>query len=396
MRRAVKTTRPLAILLAAAGLAVAATTAQAPTPAQAGPRALLGLMDDGLFTGQPDVAFQAVDQLHPQIIRYDADWAVVAVRKPKNAANPNDPAYHWAGVDTLVTRAHQAGIAVVLTIAHTPTWAGGTAKHNHAPRKGSDLQNFAYAAATRYSGHFKGPDGTVLPQVTRWEAWNEPNTNTHLSPQYVCVKGKGFWCRGGHFNLVSPTTYAGILNAIYTGVHKAGTKYHVNEQVAGGATKPGGDGPTAAEPSVNPTTFVTALAKRHPKLDAYAHHPYRVPGAKCQTCGGLVTIDNLSKLLKAVDKGWPGRRLHLWLTEYGAQTKPPDPLGVTLAQQSTMLRHAVQVMRKNPRIDMLIWFLIRDQKSTGSLASGWQSGLAYVNGNKKPIWNVFSSLAESQ
>ncbi len=51
---------------------------------------------------------------------------------------------------------------------------------------------------------------------------------------------------------------------------------------------------------------------------------------------------------------------------------------------------------KNPRVDMLIWFLIRDQKSTGSLASGWQSGLAYVNGNKKPIWNVFSSLAESQ
>ena len=226
-------------------------------------------------------------------------------------------------------RAHDAGIAVVLTIAHTPIWAGGTAKHNHAPKKGSDLQNFAYAAATRYSGHFKGADGTVLPQVTRWEAWNEPNTNTHLSPQYVCINGKGFWCRGGHFNLVSPTAYAGILNAIYTGVHKAGTKYHVKEQVAGGATKPGGDGPTAAEPSVNPITFVNALAKRHPKLDAYSHHPYRVPGAKCQTCGGLVTIDNLSKLTTALDKGWPGRRLHLWLTEYGAQTKPPDPLGVT-------------------------------------------------------------------
>jgi hypothetical protein len=396
MRRAALTTRPLAILLAAAGLAAAATTAQAPAPAQATPRALLGLMDDGLFTGEPQVAWQAVAQLHPQVIRYDADWAVVARKKPRAATNPNDPAYDWSGVDALVKQAKTQNIAVVLTIAHTPVWAGGTAKHNHAPKKGSDLQSFAYAAAVRYSGHVKGPDGTLLPQVTRWEAWNEPNTNTHLSPQYVCIKGKGFWCRGGHFNLVSPRAYAGILNAIYNGVHKAGSRYHVREQVAGGATKPGGDGPTAAEPSVNPTAFATALAKFHPKLDAYAHHPYRVPGARCQTCGGLVTIDNLGKLTAALDKGWKGRRLHLWLTEYAAQTKPPDPLGVSTRTQATMLRHAVQVMRKNPRVDMLIWFLIRDQKSTGRLASGWQSGLSFINGNKKPVWNVFASLAQAE
>jgi hypothetical protein len=397
MFRAALTTRFLAILLAATGLAVAASAAQGPAPAQgrATSRDLLGVMDDGLFAGQTDVAFQAVQQLNAQVIRYDVDWPAIAKRRPHSATNPNDPAYNWSTVDRVVAKAHEDGVAVVLTLTHTPTWAGGTSRHNHPPTRGIDLRNFAYAAAARYSGKFKDSNGDLLPQVTRWEAWNEPNFGTHLSPQWQCIAGRGFWCRGGHFILLSPREYAGILKAIYAGVHAAGSRYAVREQVAGGATKPSGEGPTASVPSVSPIRFVQELAKFHPPMDAYAHHPYRVPGARCQTCGGLVTVGNLSTLIRTLDKGWPGKHLHVWITEFAAQTNPPDKIqGVTLAQQTAMLRQAVTLMRRSTRIDMLIWFLIRDQQASGgALSHGWQSGLAFVNGSKKPVWNAFASLA---
>ena len=46
---------------------------------------LLGVMDDALLGNVPDVAFPAVQQLHPQVIRYDLSWARTAPRKPADA-----------------------------------------------------------------------------------------------------------------------------------------------------------------------------------------------------------------------------------------------------------------------------------------------------------------------
>ena len=43
---------------------------------------LLGVMDDALLGNVPDVAFADVEQLHPQVIRYDLSWAHTAPRKP--------------------------------------------------------------------------------------------------------------------------------------------------------------------------------------------------------------------------------------------------------------------------------------------------------------------------
>ena len=75
---------------------------------------------------------------------------------------------------------------MLLTIEVTPKWAGG-GTGNKPPVNMAKLQAFAYAAATRYSGqHIVPSTGQVLPAVTRWEAWNEPNTTSHLKPQYSC------------------------------------------------------------------------------------------------------------------------------------------------------------------------------------------------------------------
>jgi hypothetical protein len=45
--------------------------------------------------------------------------------------------------------------------------------------------------------------------------------------------------------------------------------------------------------------------------------------------------------------------------------------------------------RKNPRIDMMLWFLVRDE---ANIKTGWQSGLETIRGKKKPAWNTFRSL----
>ena len=50
--------------------------------------------------------------------------------------------------------------------------------------------------------------------------------------------------------------------------------------------------------------------------------------------------------------------------------------------------------RANPRIDMLIWFLIRDEQVRQPFAAGFQTGLSFTNGRLKPAWSVFRSLAQ--
>jgi hypothetical protein len=383
--------RLLTTLLAALALtAVAASGASADQGrARSGPM-LLGVMDDALLGNVPDIAFADVAKLNPQVIRYDLSWAHTAPRKPAVATDPNDPAYDWARADQVVLRSDALGIPVVLTIEVTPRWAGG-GTGNQAPANMASLQAFAYAAATRYSGqHIIPSTGQVLPAVTRWEAWNEPNTTSHLKPQYSC--------RCAAAKPVSPTIYARILKAIYTGVHSAGTRAGVLETVAGGATKPNYSGPKTYEPAVAPLRFLLELGKRHPPLDVYSHHPYRTDAGK--KVGQApnpndIAFADLPRLIKGLDQAFPGKRLKLWVTEFGLQTKPPDNFqGVSLSYQSQQLRRNVTAARANPRIDMLVWFLIRDEQVRKPFAAGFQTGLAFTNGKAKPAWSVFRSLAQ--
>ncbi len=383
--------RLLTPLLAALALACAAAVPASAEQgkARSGPM-LLGVMDDALLGNVPDVAFGDVAQLHPQVIRYDLSWARTAPRKPAVGTDPNDPAYDWTMPDQVVLRAAALNIPVLLTIEVTPRWAGG-GTGNKPPVNMRTLQDFAYAAATRYSGqHIVPATGQVLPAVTRWEAWNEPNTTSHLKPQYSC--------RCSAAKPVAQIAYARILTAIYKGVHAAGARVGLSETVAGGATKPNYSGPKTYEPAIAPLRFLRELAKRRPPLDVYSHHPYRTDAGKKK--GQVINPNDIAfadlpRLIKGLDKAFPGKRLKLWVTEFGLQTKPPDTFqGVTLSYQSRQLRRNVASSRANPRIDMLIWYLIRDEAIRKPFAAGFQTGLAFNDGRPKPAWAVFRSLAQ--
>jgi hypothetical protein len=79
----------------------------------------------------------------------------------------------------------------------------------------------------------------------------------------------------------------------------------------------------------------------------------------------------------------------IWVTEYGFQTAPPDRLfGVSFSRQAAYVKQSFAIMRANPRIGMMIWFMLRDDSNL----SGWQSGFFTAAGKKKPSYNAFRSL----
>jgi hypothetical protein len=374
-----------AVLVAAAGLAVPASTATKATSAR---HMLVGIVDDAqTLYGDPDKTYPLLKKLRVQVVRVNLYWGGrfgVAKRRPSLATNPNDPAYDWRLFDRAVTYASKNGIKVLFTIMYTPSWANGGRAQNVAPRSSDDLRKFAYAAAFRYSGTFTpAKETTKLPAVRLWLAWNEPNNPINLTPQYRRV--------GSKWVIQSAVDYAKICTAVYTGVH--GTKLP-GEKVACGATAPhGNNAPRSSRPSVSPIGFLRALKKAGLRnFDAYAHHPYYGSPRESPTTrppsSAAVTMANLGTLTAEVTRLYGPKRI--WLTEYGYQTNPPDrQFGVSYAAQARYLTQAYAIARRNPRIDMMLWFLLRDDSR---VADGWQSGLFTSSGVRKPAYDAFRKL----
>ena len=390
-----------------AGLAVGAATASPNRHTSPLKRTsshlLVGINDEAnTLYGNPASAFAALKTLHTQVLRVNLYWGgtpwAVAAKKPADATDPGDPAYNWAIYDRLVHYATDNNIKVVFSILFTPGWANGGQAKNVAPSDFKDLENFAYAAAERYSGLWipppwqldptLGKPNTPLPKVTMWTAWNEPNNPLWLTPQYKRV--------GTAWRVESAYQYAKICNAIYDGVHSPYLGPLQGEQVACGVTGPkGNDAPKGIRPSVDALTFLTNAKKFGMKnFDVYAHHPYADKGSEAPNYkpAGVqvrrVQLGNIGTLITLLTKLYGPK--HLWITEYGYQTNPPDRtvFGVSWANQALYMKQAFTMARANPRIDMMLWFLIKDEPSIG----GWQSGLQTVTGKKKPSWNTFLSI----
>ena len=354
-----------------------------------------GIFDDAqIHYGDPAKVFPVLRTLRTQLIRVNLVWGGpggVATRRPANGADPDDPAYDWSAYDRTVNYAAQYGIKVVFAIVGTPPWANGAAGVNVVPRNGLDLQRFATAAALRYGGQYEGADGRLLPPVRHWLAWNEPNNPAFLRPQYRKV--------GGRYVAQSPIDYAKICNAIYRGVSITTVGA---SKVACGVTGPRGNNePTSVRPSLSPLAFLRGMKKAGVKnFDAYAHHPYYgkpsetpstpPPPGKHGNEPTAVTLGNISVLIKELTRLYGNKRV--WVTEYGYQSNPPDRIfGVSPAFQARYLTQAYGIMKKNPRIDMMLWFLLRDERR--GVNEGWQSGLLTDTGAKKPAFAAFQKLA---
>jgi hypothetical protein len=363
-----------AIALVAAALAVPA--------AQASRHMLVGMQDDAMtLSGNPDFTFGTMKRLRVQIVRINLNWPDVAKRRPAHPQDPADDAYDWSLYDRAIRYATQYGQKVMLTILFTPKWANGGRAKNVPPTNYSDLRNFAYAAAERYSGHYiPNTDNfteTYLPAVKYWTAWNEPS-----NPIWLQQVSRG--------RFVSPRSYAHICSAIWQGVHYTNFP---GEKVGCGVTGPRGNNQArSSRPSLSPLAFMKATkAAGLRSLDAYAHNPYYGQPSetpRSRPGGNAIELGNINTLIAQVNKLW-GKKKPIWITEYGWQTPPDRIFGVSFGRQAAYVRQSFAIARANPRITVMIWFMLRDDTNIGV---GWQSGMLTAKGKKKPAFNVFARL----
>ena len=338
-------------------LALAAVVVALLLPAAAGasPFVRYGIQDDAYLASGPSLepSLQTLDELGVGLVRYMVNWREVAPKKPREPANPGDPAYRWTDTDAILGALHAHGISVLVTLDRAPAWANGGKGSNVAPTGKYALADFAIAVAKRY------------PWLRLWEIWNEPNLQSFLKPN-------------------SPQVYVQrLLNPAYAALHALDRA----DRVAGGATSP-----RSTATGLSPVRFMRGMRAAHARLDAYSHHPYPVTRGErpfgfakgvCRYCTGVLTLANLPKLVAEVRRDFGPKRI--WLTEYGYNTNPPNPAGVSWTQQAQYLAEAAWRVRSTPSVDLLIQFMLEDEPRS----NGWQTGLMSSTGLLKPSFNSF-------
>ena len=194
---------------------------------------------------------------------------------------------------------------------------------------------------------------------------------------------------------LSPGIYATIVRAGYAGI-KAGNRRAV---VGIGETSPRGRlKPTPEhgriQDTIAPGLFAQLLSEVKPrvKFDAWAHHPYSAlgTGPTQRVRFPNVNLPQIPLFQKSLDTWFKRKNTKIWITEYGFETKPGEPKGVTNAQQASYARQALAMAKKFPNTQMFVWFIFRDQP-----VSLWQSGLERQDASRKPSFSVFSAAAKS-
>jgi len=325
-----------------------------PAAASASPSIRFGIQDDAYLSGPSlEPGLLTVDQLGVGVVRYMVNWRQVAPRKPRHPANPGDPAYDWSGVDATLGALHARRITVLATLVRTPAWASLARTPRAVPMSKYALAAFAAAVAKRY------------PWLRLWEIWNEPNLQSFLKPN-------------------SPALYVErLLDPAYVELHYMNPA----NRVAGGATSP-----RSTSTGLSPVKFMRGMRAARARLDAYSHHPYPVTRGEtpsrfargvCRFCTAVLSLAHLEQLIAEVKRDFGPKRI--WLTEYGYETSPPDPNGVTWALQSQYVAEAAMRAAAAPYVDLLVQFMIQDE----ARPNGWQSGLIDSTGLPKPAFNSF-------
>jgi hypothetical protein len=103
-----------------------------------------------------------------------------------------------------------------------------------------------------------------------------------------------------------------------------------------------------------------------------------------------VTLTSMARFERSLDTWFRRRNIPVWITEYGHETRPPGPEGVSLSRQRAYARQALTLARKDERVSMFVWFVLKDQSG-----NKWSSGLLARSGSRKPAFSTFAAIARA-
>ncbi|HEV2769610.1 MAG TPA: hypothetical protein VGV40_05430 [Solirubrobacteraceae bacterium] len=437
--------------LLAAGVACLTCALGLPAAAQADKSMEASFQDDNLLIfntpqGRADTLNRLAD-LGVDRLRISVFWQTVAPQPDSqqrpagfNAADPNAyPPGTWDRYDQIVRLARQRGIDVHFNITSpAPKWATADPGREdidktHEPSP-AEFQAFVRAVGLRYNGAFPDASGATVPRVTFWSIWNEPNQAGWLTPQWRPDPRRG---RGSGSVEAAPAIYRSLVDAAWNGLQATS---HGRDTILIGETAPKGlgnrrgvtrsmdilrflrsvycldvngrilEGSAATARGCPARPDREAFRTAHPGLFAssgWAHHPYELnfaPGRR-PASDEWVTTANLgdlqSELRRAYQRygaGFPSRDgVPIFLTEFGYQTAPPDPVGVSNARQEEYINEAEYIAWSKPYVRSFSQFLLVDDKPLPGVdtrtARAWgktfQSGLMTLEGKEKPAYDAY-------
>jgi hypothetical protein len=333
------------------------------------------------------------------LLRIGVNWSFVAgTPRPADPTNPNDPGYNWTAVDRIVREASARGFQVMFLMNTAPRWAEGPNRPS-GEQAGSwkpdagEFGKFGLALAKRYSGSWPDPQGGVLPRVSYYETFNEPNLDFWISPQYSGGKNTG------------PEIYRKLSNAFAESVKSV----HVDNKIVGPSLAPFGGITGEKRTRTRPLKFMRDLfclkgrkalkPQRCPGGDKYivdivSHHPISVTGPPTEkafhpddaTSGDMGKVKRIVNAAKRGNTIITSGRVPLWASEYWYRSNPPVADGVSLKKQARWIEQSLYVWWRKG-VSMAIYNAMRDRPSFDPAAA---FGLYFRDGKAKPAAKAFA------
>jgi hypothetical protein len=367
------------------------------------------------------IAAEGADLTNREIERLKSDKLRDKARAQRARFKPTDPrtypTQNWDRYDNLVKEATKLGMRVYFTITGPgPSYAHKIAPSNQRKNAGtyrpypSRFRSFVEAVGKRYSGVYKDENAIrkVLPRVSLWSLWNEPNQPGWLSPQWESVDGVN--------TPVAPMLYRELHQAGVQGLERSG---HGNDPIMLGELAPLGSDKTGPTNGLRPVAFLREMlclkpdglpydgadaARRrcqdfvkNPTLKAtgFAHHPYTKKTAPTVapknpeeiTIGNIGTLGPILDALAAQSGGKMAADLPIFLTEFGYESEPDPRNGIPLFRQAEFNQLAEFLAYNDPRVAATTQFLLKD---AAPLKRSPVTGKAYKVGSRE-YWFTYQS-----
>jgi len=266
--------------------------------------------------------------------------------------------------------------------------------------------------------------GGALPRVSFWSLWNEPNQVHFLAPQWGSA--------GSEVIVPAAAIYRTLVDGGFAGLAASG---HAADTILIGETAPQGASSPGAANSVKPLRFIRALycvgptlrplsgdvahalgcptanqarefPAQHPALfraTGWGHHPYSLvtpPWLRSPDRDdvGFADLGRLTTSLRTIFSRYGVRRpgLPIYITEFGYQSRPPDPFGFPPAVQAAYLNQSEFAAYGNRQIRSYSQFLLVDDaplsqypRNSTLYWSTFQTGIEGLNGALKPSYYAF-------